>query len=62
MRQHERIAIVGGNRRESGRLFLVELSMLMGAKELTMANDAFAPRQIDAAMDATHHILADHIR
>lgn len=35
--------------------------MLIGAKKLTMANDAFAPRLIYAALDAAHHIFARQI-
>ncbi len=33
--------------------------MLIGAKILTVADDAFAPRQMHSTMGATHHVLAD---
>lgn len=32
--------------------------MLIGAKALTVADNAFAPRQMYATMGAAHHILA----
>ncbi len=32
--------------------------MLIGAKKLTMADDAFTARQMHAAMDAAHHVFA----
>ncbi|GEM_PF-7023895 len=32
--------------------------MLIGAKRLTVADDAFTPRQMDSAMGAAHHVLA----
>jgi len=32
--------------------------MRIGAKGLAAADDAFAPRQVHAAMGATHHVLA----
>jgi hypothetical protein len=40
------------------RLLLVELTMLIGAKGFTVADDAFAPRQMHSAMGTAHHILA----
>lgn len=40
----------------------MELTMLIGAKKLTMADDAFTSRQVYAAMDAAHHILARLVR
>ena len=42
-------------------LLLVKLAMLIGAKKLTTADDAFALRQVHSAMDAAHHVLASHI-
>ncbi len=35
--------------------------MLIGAKILTVTDDAFALRQMHSTLDATHHILADFI-
>ena len=35
--------------------------MLIGAKVLTVTNDAFAPRQVHSTMGAAHHILAGFV-
>jgi hypothetical protein len=39
----------------------MELAMLIGAKGFTVADDAFAPRQMHSTMGATHHILAGFV-
>jgi hypothetical protein len=39
----------------------MELAMLIGAKVFTLADDAFAPRQMHPTMCAAHHILTGFV-